>query len=166
MENWMSYQVQGASSPAGDQSLAVWPRGQAGFPVQCIQANNDGWWDRAYPQKFVGNTELEGGCGGPGGCAAPRRDLDGLEKWAERNLMKLHKGKCKALQLGRCLLGCGQAWVVMPFSSALVRHICKALAASGLPRRTAPVPLWHRVGNSLIGSKPWGLFYSVCLEIV
>lgn len=121
----------------------------------------------AHPQKFVGNTELGGVFGGPRGCAAPRRELDGLEKGAERNLMKLQKGKCKALHLGRCLLGCGQAWVVMmPFSSALVRHICKALAASGLPGRTGQVPLWHRGANSLIGSKLSGLFNSVCLEIV
>lgn len=42
--------------------------------------NIHGGWDRAHPEKFVGSVELGGVFGGPGGCAAPRRDLDGLQK--------------------------------------------------------------------------------------
>lgn len=52
---------------------------------------------------------------------------------------------------GEC---CGQAQeVIMPFSSALARHIWKALVSSGLPGRTGQVPLGQRGGNSLTGSK-------------
>ena len=51
--------------------------------------------------KVADDTQLGGAADTPAGCAATRRDLDRLESWVERNLIKFNKGKCKALHLGR-----------------------------------------------------------------
>ncbi|GAB0193764.1 mitochondrial enolase superfamily member 1 [Grus japonensis] len=50
---------------------------------------------------FPDDTKLAGALDILDGCAATLRDLDMLEKWANRNLIKFNKGNCKVLPLGR-----------------------------------------------------------------
>ncbi|KAK4825164.1 hypothetical protein QYF61_024553 [Mycteria americana] len=51
--------------------------------------------DGAECSKFAGNTKLGGVSDTLEGCTAIQKDLNSLEKWADRNLMKFNKGKCK-----------------------------------------------------------------------
>jgi len=48
---------------------------------------------------FADDTKLGGVADTPEGHAAIQRDLDRLEKWADRNLIKFHKGKYQVLHL-------------------------------------------------------------------
>ncbi|KAK4823863.1 hypothetical protein QYF61_007511 [Mycteria americana] len=99
--------------------------------------------------KFADDAKLGGVADTPDGCAAIQRDLDRLEKWAERDL-KFKKGKCEVLHLGRnnpmhlYVLGANQL------------ERCLAEKDLGIPVNTElnmsqQCPLAAKAANSLLG---------------
>lgn len=53
------------------------------------------------PPKFADDTQLGRGVNMPDGCVAIHKDLNRLEKRANKNLMKFNKRKCQILHLRR-----------------------------------------------------------------
>ncbi|TRZ07880.1 hypothetical protein HGM15179_019228 [Zosterops borbonicus] len=56
---------------------------------------------RCLFSKIADDTKLGGVTNAPEGCSGIQKDLDRLERWAEKECLKFNKGKCKILHLGR-----------------------------------------------------------------
>ncbi|KAK4815976.1 hypothetical protein QYF61_010844 [Mycteria americana] len=102
VENCLNGQAQRvvsvAQSLVGGQQLVGPILGPALFNI-FIKDLDDG--AECICSKFADNTKLGGVADTPEGHAAIQRDLDRLEKWADRNLMKFNMEKCKFLPLER-----------------------------------------------------------------
>ena len=51
--------------------------------------------------KVFDYTNLRGLADTPKSCATIQQDLDRLKSWAERNLLRFNKSKCRVLHLGK-----------------------------------------------------------------
>lgn len=70
------------------------------FPFN-ISVNGLGEEADCILSKFANNTKVGCGADSPEGRAALQRDLDRLEKQADRNPLKFSKERCRVLLMGR-----------------------------------------------------------------
>ncbi|RMC01104.1 hypothetical protein DUI87_22370 [Hirundo rustica rustica] len=105
VENWLNCRSHShksvAQGPVGGLSMAVSPKVQWWAQSRLTFPSMTGMKGRGLLSNFTDNTKLGGVADSPEGCAALRKDLNRLERWAKRNLLKSSKGKCRILHLGR-----------------------------------------------------------------
>ena len=79
----------------------VFTRGQC-WVWSCLASTSVPRMKREYTvSKFADYMKLGGVADTPESCATIQQDLNGLQSWAERNLVRFNKNKCRALQPGR-----------------------------------------------------------------
>ncbi|KAK4816876.1 LOW QUALITY PROTEIN: hypothetical protein QYF61_024518 [Mycteria americana] len=101
IENWLNFWIQGVVISGTKSSWRPVTGSVLGPVLLNIFINDLDSGAECYLRKFTDYIKPGGTADAPDGCGAIQRDLNRLEKWASRNLMKFNKGKCEVTYLGR-----------------------------------------------------------------